>query len=169
MTPTFRPADRTDLPAIAAMFERSFRHTFEHLYSAEDLATFLGQFEIWAWEREYADPDYALFVAEADKDIVGFVKLGPAALPVERNGPAVELRQIYVDPDWIGHGLSAPLMDWAKAEARRRGADELYLTVYVDNVRARALYRRYGFVEIGPYAFMVGNQADEDIIMRLSL
>ena len=169
MTPTFRPATRADVPAIAALFELSFVNTFAHLYSAEDLELFLAQSSVEGWQKEFDDPAYAFFVAEVGADIIGFVKLGPPALPVERKGPAVELRTIYLHPDWIGRGLSRPLMDCAIAEARRRGAKELYLTVYVDNPRARALYNRYGFVEVGPYAFMVGNQADEDIIMRLTL
>jgi len=57
-------------------------------------------------------------------------------------------------------------MDWALDEARRRGAKELYLTVYVDNHRARRLYERYGFAVVGRYDFMVGGHADEDLIMR---
>ena len=57
-------------------------------------------------------------------------------------------------------------MDWALEEAARRGAEEMYLTVYVDNLRARRFYDRYGFESVGRYDFMVGKQADEDIIMR---
>ena len=60
-------------------------------------------------------------------------------------------------------------MDWAIEEAKARGGSELYLTVYTDNHRAKRLYERYGFVYVGPYHFMVGEQADEDIIMRLNL
>ena len=41
-------------------------------------------------------------------------------------------------------------MDWALDEARRRGVDELYLTVYIDNHRARRFYERYGFEAVGP-------------------
>jgi RimJ/RimL family protein N-acetyltransferase len=41
--------------------------------------------------------------------------------------------------------------------------------VYTDNPRARRVYERFGFELVGPYAFMVGNQADEDIIMRKRL
>ena len=41
-------------------------------------------------------------------------------------------------------------MDWALDEARRRGAEELYLTVYTDNHRARRFYERYGFEAVGP-------------------
>ena len=119
--------------------------------------------------EEYDDPGHAFMVAEADGDIIGYVKVGPLSVPVEPTRPAIELRQIYFDHGWLGQGLSRPMMDWAIEEGRRRGAEEMYLTVFTDNHRARALYRRYGFVEVGPYAFMVGNHADEDIIMRLDL
>lgn len=169
MTATFRAAQRSDMSAIVALFERSFVHTFGHLYRAEDLQSFLAQSTVEAWQEEYDDPRFAFFVADAGGEIVGFVKLGPSSLPVEGVRPFIELRTIYLHPDWLGRGLSAPLMDWAVAEARRRGAEDLYLTVYVDNARARRLYERYGFVEVGTYAFMVGTHADEDIVMRLKL
>jgi ribosomal protein S18 acetylase RimI-like enzyme len=169
MSVTFRAAEAADVPAIASLFERSFRDTFGHLYAAEDLAMFLAKFTPEAWAAEYRDPRYAFEVAEAEGSIIGYCKLGPLTVPVETDRPALELRQIYFDHAWLGRGLSAPLMDWAIAEAQRRGAKELYLTVFTENERARALYRRYGFVEVGPYAFMVGNHADEDIIMRLDL
>ena len=48
-------------------------------------------------------------------------------------------------------------------------ADELYLTVFIENHRARRFYDRYGFEAVGRYDFMVGNHADEDIIMRKRL
>ena len=54
-------------------------------------------------------------------------------------------------------------------EARRRGAEELYLSVFTENHRAKAFYRRYGFAYVGPYKFMVGEQADEDEIWKLDL
>jgi ribosomal protein S18 acetylase RimI-like enzyme len=60
-------------------------------------------------------------------------------------------------------------MEWVLAEARRRGAAEMYLSVFTDNPRARRFYERYGFDYVGRYAFMVGTHADEDLIMRLKL
>ena len=164
-----RRATRDDLPAIDALFRQSFADTFAYLYDPADLALFFEQFTPDAWQQEFDDPGHAFLVAEADGTIIGYVKVGPLSVPVEPTRPAIELRQIYFDHAWLGRGLSRPMMDWAIDEARRRGAEEMYLTVFTDNHRARALYRRYGFVEVGPYAFMVGNHADEDIIMRLDL
>ena len=164
-----RDATAADLPAIGRIFRQSFCDTFAHLYRREDLDAFLGKFTPEAWTEEFNDPRYRFRVAEVDGGIVGFVKLGPSALPIDTSASAIELRQLYVLKDHHGSGLAVALTDWAIAEARRRGAQELYLTVYTDNHRARRFYDRYGFEEVGRYDFMVGNQADEDIIMRKRL
>lgn len=165
----FRDATAADLPAIDRLFRASFRDTFAHLYRAEDLAAFLGEFTPDAWAGEFNDRRYRFRVAEADGQMVGYVKLGPSALPIETRRRAIELRQIYVLKEYHGSGIGAALTDWAIDEARRRGCDELYLTVYVGNHRAQRFYDRYGFEAVGRYDFMVGSQADEDIIMRKSL
>ena len=166
---TFRMATPEDAGALAALFSRSFTETFGHLYSAENLADFLGGMTEDKWREELSDPSFALRLAEAGGEAVGFVKLGPPAFPIEMPAGSIELRQLYVLGPWQGAGLAAELMDWGLEEAGARGAPEIYLSVYVDNARARRFYERYGFDYVGPYAFMVGTQADEDIIMRLRL
>jgi ribosomal protein S18 acetylase RimI-like enzyme len=169
MTITYRQATADDAPAIDRVFRESFCDTFAHLYRPQDLEAFLSAFTLDAWRSELADERFAFRVAEADGQVVGYVKLGPPALPVDAKGSSVELRQLYLLKQWHGLGAAKALMDWAIDEAKARGGTELYLTVYTENERARRLYERYGFVEIGPYHFMVGEQADEDIIMRLAL
>jgi ribosomal protein S18 acetylase RimI-like enzyme len=165
----FRDATADDLAAIDHVFRTSFCETFAHLYRSEDLAAFLAKFTPEAWTEEFADPQYRFRVAEADGEVVGFLKVGPSALPIKTGKRAIELRQIYVLKGHHGSGIAASLTDWAIGEARRLGFEELYLTVYVDNHRARRFYDRYEFEAVGRYDFMVGEQADEDIIMRKTL
>ena len=169
MSITYRRASVDDLAAIDAIFRTSFCDTFAHLYRPEDLTAFLGKFTPEAWAGELCDAAYAFLLAEDDGEPVGYVKVGPSSLPVDTDRPAIELRQLYVLGSHLGAGVGAALMEWALTEARRRNVAELYLTVYTDNHRARRFYVRYGFEEVGPYAFMVGEQPDEDIIMRLRL
>jgi ribosomal protein S18 acetylase RimI-like enzyme len=165
----YRDGVPQDAGAIDALFRRTFTDTFAHLYDPRDLATFLAGFTEEAWRRELADPGFAFRLAEDEGALAGYAKLGPVSLPVETDRPAAELRQLYVRQPWHGRGIAPELMDWVQAEARRRGAEELYLSVFIDNHRARGFYARYGFEAVGRYDFMVGAQADHDVVMRARL
>jgi predicted N-acetyltransferase YhbS len=169
MSIAFRNARREDAAALDQLFDSVFCGTFGHLYGAEDLETFLASYGVGDWEKDIADPECAFRVAEADGRLAGYVKLAPVTIPVETARPALLLEQLYVANEHHGAGIAPALMDWAFDEARRRGAEELYLTVFTDNPRARRFYERRGFEAVGRYDFMVGNQADEDIIMRKAL
>ena len=169
MIPEFRNAGVSDAEALAALARRSFSETFGHLYTADNLAAFLATHSIEAWARELDHPDFAIRIGEVDGEAMAYAKLGPPTLPFEPRGKAVELRQFYVLSEWHGRGAAGEMMRWVLDVARRRGGEDLYLSVFIDNQRARAFYTRYGFVEEGRYAFMVGTHADEDVVMRLAL
>lgn len=166
---TYRNATAADAGLMARIGPESFTETFGHLYTPENLAAFLVNHSEANWCGELADPRFAVRIAEEDGAAIGFAKLGPPSLPFEVEGPTAELRQLYVLKPWQGAGVASALMAWVLDEARRRGAAQLFLSVFIDNHRARAFYARYGFEAVGSYAFMVGSHADEDVIMRVTL
>lgn len=169
MSISFRNAAVADAPALAELGARSFTDTFGHLYDPADLALFLEKHTPDSWAAELADPAYAVRVGEADGALMAYAKLGPPQLPFRPRGNAAELRQFYVLAPWHGTGVAQQLLDWVIATARAGQADDLYLSVFTDNHRARRFYEKLGFVAEGTYAFMVGSHADEDIVMRLGL
>jgi GNAT superfamily N-acetyltransferase len=162
----YRDAGPPDAATLDRIFETSFCDTFAHLYRREDLEAFLSSFGIADWEKQLADPAFVFRIAEADGVPAAFVKVGPLKIHVEEDSPALLLDQLYVLKPYQGAGIAQALMDWTFDEARRRRVERLYLTVYVDNHRARRFYDRYGFEAVGRYDFMVGSHADVDIIMR---
>ena len=166
---SYRQAAADDAEALDRIFDTSFCDTFAHLYASEDLQFFLASYSLEDWRADIDDPAFAIRVAEVDGAAVGYIKLGPLKLPIETDGPALLLDQLYVLKEHHGEGIAQALMDWGIDEARRRGARQMFLTVFVDNHRARRFYDRYGFEAVGRYDFMVGNHADEDIIMRKTL
>ena len=168
-TLSWRIAGPDDAAAVAAIGRQSFTETFGHLYTPENLAAFLTNHNEENWRLELSDPRFVVRLGEADGRLAAYAKLGPPSLPFEVRGPTIELRQFYVLEPWHGSGAAREMMEWVLAEARRRGAEEIYLSVFIDNHRARRFYDRYGFEPVGRYDFMVGNHADEDIIMRLRL
>jgi GNAT superfamily N-acetyltransferase len=165
----YRNAVPGDAAALAALGRRSFVETFGHLYKPEDLADFLLNHSEESWAEQLGDPGFAVRMTEADGEPVAYAKLAPTSLPFEPRGPSIELRQFYVLAPWHGRGISQALMQWVLEEAKARGAADLYLSVFIDNHRARRFYERYGFEYVGTYAFMVGSHEDEDLIMRLAL
>ena len=165
----YRDATPADATALATLGASSFTDTFGHLYAPADLALFLEKHTAASWSAELADPAFAVRIGEADGAMIAYAKLGPPQLPFTPSTGAIELRQFYVLAPWHGAGVAAALMEWVIATARARGANELFLSVFTDNHRARRFYERHGFTPVGTYAFMVGTHADEDIVMKLAL
>ncbi|MCA1652935.1 MAG: GNAT family N-acetyltransferase [Sphingomicrobium sp.] len=163
---TYRDAAPPDADAVADLFVRSFVDTFGHLYPPHDLADFLATITADRFRQDIADPRFTFHLALADKQLAGYVKIGPPELPVETPPDTIELCQLYLLKEWHGTGIAAALMEWAMAEASAKGARYIQLSVYVDNHRARRFYERYGFAPVGRYDFMVGSHADEDIVLR---
>lgn len=167
----YRTPGPADTQALCDLGRTSFVETFGHLYSHEDLAEFLERvFGASGMPVEMTDAGLKFRVAEVEGRLVAYCKVGTPTLPYDLPGRrVVELRQLYVLKPWQGAGVAAALMEWALEEARAYGADDVLLSVWAENERAKRFYGRYGFVEVGRYDFMVGNQADDERIMRLKL
>ena len=165
---TVRLATPADLPAIDRIFRTSFCATFAHLYEPADLEAFLGLLTPQAWAAELADPAFA-FAVGGEPEPLGFAKLGPCKLPHVPAEGTIELRQFYLLKEAHGTGLAQALMEWVLAEAKARGAERLALSVFSENWRAQAFYKRYGFTDQGPVTFMVGSHPDEDRVWSRAL
>ncbi len=108
-------------------------------------------------------------MAEAEGEIVAYLKLAPMKLPVPHEPGAREIRQLYVLRPWQGAGVAAALMDWAVETARAEGAPALYLSVWEKGDRAIAFYRKQGFETVGVAPFRLGDGVYQDPVMRLAL
>jgi ribosomal protein S18 acetylase RimI-like enzyme len=164
-----------DAAAIAAVAQASFQATFAFKnYPPDDLAAFLGTMMGEArYAAQIADPAYALRIARDDAGaILGFIKAGPNELPLapgDVRERTWELHQLYLLEAAHGSGIANAMMAWLDAEARARGREAIYLSVYVDNHRAKRFYARHGFVEVGKNPFQVGNTIDDDRVWRKAL
>lgn len=102
--------------------------------------------ELRALPGIYAPPRGRLLLATEDGSPAGCVGLH------EWDGPAAEMKRLYVRPAFRGHGLGRALTEAALSEARALG----YRSVRLDTIpslmqSAIALYRELGFREIPPY------------------
>jgi len=166
---TYRDANADDAAKLAAFAERTFTETFGHLYPPEDLSAYVGaKYQTDVIAAEIADPEVRYVLALRDGAIVGYSKLGLVDMNVDATD-ALELHRLYVDSSVKGAGVAKTLMDDGLAWARGKGAKVMFLSVWENNTRAQAFYKRYGFEHVTEHKFMVGRVADRDFIWRLAL
>jgi mycothiol synthase len=131
---TFRPGDEEGWLAVNA---RAFAsHPEQGAMTRTDLDQRLAE--------PWFDPaGLLLAIRAADEQIVGFhwTKREPGA-------STGEVYVIGVDPDAGVRGLGTPLLGAGLRYLRDSGATDVDLYVESDNVRALALYHRYGFTPV---------------------
>lgn len=84
----------------------------------------------------------------------------------------LHLLNITVAPAWQGRGLAVAMLDRLVAACRQRGLTQLWLEVRVGNERAREVYRRYGFAEVGKrraYYPVTEGPREDAVLMSLSV
>jgi len=166
---SYRDAQAADAEALAAFAEMTFTDTFGHLYPPEDLAAYVeAKYRTPVIGAEIADAQTRYRLALRGDQIVGYCKMGAVDMEVDA-ADALELHRLYVDPSTKGTGVAKALMNEALEWARAKGAKVMYLSVWENNERAQAFYRRYGFQHVTEHKFMVGRVADRDFIWRLAL
>ncbi len=95
-----------------------------------------------------ADENAALFIAERDGAAVGFLHLylrQTPDMPMIVPRTFVMVDSIVVARKARRSGVGTALMAWAEHWAREKGANQLELSVWEFNERARTLYERLGY------------------------
>ena len=170
-TLSIRPADPGDAAALARFAARTFEETFAHSTSAADMAAYLAShYSLEIQRSEITDPRTTTLVANDGAALVGYAQIRDNDVPDGVDDPgAIELVRLYVDRAWHGRGLAAALMTRAEAAARDRGARRMWLGVWENNHRAAAFYRKLGYAEVGEHVFMLGADAQRDLILAKAL
>jgi diamine N-acetyltransferase len=159
-----RPGEPSDASTLAELAARTFQDTFAADNRPEDMAVHVSQaYGPLQQGRELADPNVATLLADTGNGLAGYAQLrrGPAPACVEGESP-IELWRFYIDREWHGRGLAQKLMQRVDLDARRMGARTMWLGVWERNERAKAFYRKCGFVDVGSHTFMLGSDVQTD-------
>lgn len=147
---SFRPAQISDADGIARVVADGF----------EEYRSFArGGWEPPGAEQEIAegtasrlhDPAFWCLVAVAGDRVVGHAAGSPAAdaiMPSDEEHLA-QLRALFVDRAYWGHGVARELHRMALAEASARGFVAIRLFTPAGQARARRFYEREGWSAVG--------------------
>ena len=167
MSILIRAGVTADAAALAELAARTFQETFSADNRPEDMALHAAHaYGVSQQERELDDPSIATLLVELDGQLAGYAQLRSGAAPPCVTGDApIELWRFYIARSWHGRGVAQALMRRVEAEAHQRGGRTLWLGVWERNDRAKAFYRKIGFVDVGSHVFMVGPDPQTDRVM----
>ena len=173
MNLTIRKATDQDAQILTEIARKSFYDTFaDHPKNApEDMKSYMDEaFTVEAISSELADKNSTYFVAEIEKEMVGFAKLKGNSREEGISGEnPIELCRLYALQEFIGKGIGKALMLHCFEFARENGHDVFWLGVWEYNYRAQEFYKKFGFEKCGEHIFQLGNDPQTDWLMQRSI
>lgn len=158
-----------NIEQLQTIGRQTFAETFAEYNSAENMAKYLE--EAYAFEKlsaELNDPNSLFYFAELGSKVIGYLKLNFGASQTElKDNSALEIERIYVIKDFHGQKVGQLLFDKAIEVAKEQHVDYVWLGVWEENKRAIQFYLKNGFVAFDQHVFMLGGEAQTDLMMRL--
>jgi GNAT superfamily N-acetyltransferase len=99
-------------------------------------------------------PDYKLYVAVKDGQIVGTFTLLIMDSLAHRGKPSGIVEDVVVDEQWRGKGIGKLMMQFAMNYCRRAGCTKLALSSNMKRLAAHQFYESLGFQKRG-YSFRI--------------
>lgn len=165
-----QPTDR-NAAALAALKADTFTEAFAGANDPAELARHLARaFAVDAVSAQLRDPRCCTTWVLDDGIPVGYLTVNyGTAQTVPGLSDGLEVEQFYVLASHQGQGLGGQLLDLAAEKAREQGLAYVWLGVWEHNVDAISLYRHLGYEEFDQHVFMLGDEAQRDVLMRLDL
>jgi ribosomal protein S18 acetylase RimI-like enzyme len=159
------------IAALQQIGRQTFSETFAESNSAENMAKYLE--EAYSYEKlnaELNDPNSIFYFAKMDQNVIGYLKLNFGASQTElKDKNALEIERIYVLKEFHGKKVGQLLFDKAIEIAKEYHVTYVWLGVWEENKRALQFYTKNGFIEFDQHIFVLGDEAQTDIMMKLEL
>jgi ribosomal protein S18 acetylase RimI-like enzyme len=164
-------ADAAQRDNILDLAKRTFVETYGEYNDPNNLSIYLEEsFSSEVINAELNDPHARFFMAWLDERPVGFVKIRDDRTARGLEGVrTLEIQRIYVLAEFQGSNVGTALMDMVKELGREEQYQTLWLQVWQKNERAIRFYQRSGFVVYETALFKLGNELQNDFLMRYDL
>ena len=160
-----------DLETLRNLSIQTFKETFEEVNTEEDMQKYLDEnlsIEKLKTELEYVNSEF--YFVESNDEILGYLKLNfkdAQTEKVEEN--YFEIERIYVLKAFLGQKLGQILFDKAIEIGREKNLEYVWLGVWEENKRAIRFYEKNGFEIFGKHDFVLGEDVQTDLLMKLNL
>lgn len=163
-----RYATPEDAKLIADLSHQTFYEAFAAQNTKENMEKFLSQqFTKGKLILEVGAPGNTFLLAYQGQEAVGYTKLRENTEPKSLGiTPAFEIARLYVVEQMIGKGVGKLLMQTIFDIARQRNIPAVWLSVWEKNKRALNFYNYWGFEKFDETLFVLGDDIQNDWLMK---
>ena len=168
-----RQATPEDAKLLTDLAYTTFWDAFAHhpKNAPDDLNHYMRQaFNQEQITAELADARNIFLLADIDGEVVGYAKIIidniEPGITAER---PIELSRLYSHQKHLGQGVGQTLMDACFERARAEDRDVMWLGVWEYNPRAQRFYEKNEFRIVGSHVFLLGKDAQTDLLMQKEL
>jgi ribosomal protein S18 acetylase RimI-like enzyme len=164
-------ATLNDLEKLQKIGKQTFVETFSAVNTAENMAKYLEEnLSLEQLLSELNNSNAAFYFAVNNNDVIGYLKLNTGVAQTElKDDQSLEIERIYVLNEFHGKNIGQLLYEKAIQEAKKIHATYIWLGVWEENQRAINFYKKNGFVEFDKHIFILGDDEQTDIMMKLEL
>ena len=166
-----RKLDITDLENLQKISITTFRETFEEVNSEEDMQKYLDEnLSLERLKNELENLDSEFYFIENENKNLGYLKLNFGNAQTEKvEENYFEIERIYVLKAFLGQKIGQILFDKAIEIGREKNLEYVWLGVWEENHRAIRFYGKNGFEIFGKHDFVLGEDVQTDLLMKLNL
>jgi ribosomal protein S18 acetylase RimI-like enzyme len=161
----------THLVQLQEIGRQTFAETFSSTNTEENMKAYLEDgFSNAKLSAELYNPNSEFYFATLNNTVIGYLKINFGLAQTElKDDKALEIERIYVLQDFHGKKVGQLLYDQAIHLAKEKKADYVWLGVWEKNHRAIQFYTKNGFVEFDQHIFVLGDDKQTDIMMKLEI
>jgi ribosomal protein S18 acetylase RimI-like enzyme len=166
-----RHATIQDRDVLIDLGIRTFRETFDELNTSEDMQAYVDKsFNPAQVEKELQETGSTFFIAYDNNEPAGYARLRTSHnYENTEDTNTIEIERIYVLRSYIGKQVGQKLMETCVAFALTRKYSSIWLGVWEHNHRAIRFYEKWRFEKFSSHIFMLGNDAQTDLLLRKNL
>ena len=159
------------LVSLQEIGRKTFYDTFFESDSEKSMKAYLAtSFSSEKLTAELENPNSEFYFATQNEVVIGYLKVNFGAAQTElQDTNSVEIERIYVLQDYHGKQVGQLLFEKAMAIAKSNHCDYIWLGVWEENHRALQFYTKNGFVAFDKHIFVLGEEEQTDIMMKLKL
>jgi len=166
-----REAALPDAELISRMATETFYETYSWYNTRQNMEQYTAQhFNPAKTKEELQAPDTYFFLAFINDRPTGYAKLRNVEHPEQLKGKKnLEIERIYVYKKFQGQKAGLALINKCMETGRKLMLDTIWLGVWEKNTRALAFYESVGFQKFGTHNFQLGNDAQNDHLVKYDL